>query len=137
MRLLPVRPEDLGLPHVAQLIEITRASTKKRSGEHAKGRRCFVCTELLSQPGAAHAIRARWGIENRNHHPRDATLLEDKNRCRAGNTASNLTLLRGFVLAWWRLSAPQAPAPAFVTQNQLSVDRAIRQLTYPIPLRDG
>jgi hypothetical protein len=132
-----VHPEDLGLPHVAQLIEITRVSTKKRSGESSQGRRTFVCTQALSAPEAAFAIRERWEIENKNHHPRDATLLEDKNRCRTGDTASNLTLLRGFVLAWWRWSAPQQPAPAFLTKNQLNINRAITQLTRPIPVRAG
>ena len=66
------------------------------------------------------AVRARWGIENKNHHPRDATWLEDKTRARTGHTAANLTLLRGLVLIWWRRGMFQNVCPdgdAFVREG--------------------
>ncbi len=36
----------------------------------------------LSAADAADAIRGHWGIENRNHHVRDVTFLEDLSRIR-------------------------------------------------------
>ena len=128
-----MQPEEVEFPHAAQLIELTRQSTKKKSGESSAGRRIFISTQILSPADAARVPRERWaGIENKNHHPRDATFLEDENRCRTGNTAANLMLLRGFVLCWWRLSDPATPAPAFVAKNDRDVDRALHQLLRPI-----
>ena len=128
-----MRPEEVEFPHAAQLIALTRQSTKKKSGECSEGHRIFIATQMLSPADAARVPRERWaGIENKNHHPRDATFLEDENRCRTGNTAANLTLLRGFVLRWWRLSDPELPAPAFVAKNKRGIERALRQLLRPI-----
>ncbi len=132
LRHLEVKAEEIGIPHAAQLIELTRQSTKKKSGVSGEGRRIFMATQIFSPADAARVPRDRWGIENKNHHPRDATLLEDENRCRTGNTAANLTLLRGFVLGWWRLSEPAMPAPAFLAKNKRGLDRALHQLIRPI-----
>ncbi len=78
------------------------------------------------------AVRGRWGIENKNHHPRDATWLEDKTRARTRHTAANLTLLRGLVLIWWRQRHPQKCAPAFVLRNQRHLPTALRELSQPL-----
>ena len=129
---MAVTPEQLGFVHAAQLVEIRRASTCKPTGVASDGRRVFVASEPLTPADALAAARARWGIENKNHHPRDATWLEDKTRARTGHTAANLALLRGIVLIWWRRRHPQLCAPAFVLRNQRHLPTALRELFQPL-----
>jgi len=131
-RTLAVTPEQLGFPHAAQLLEIQRESTNKKTGVTTTGRRLFILSEPLSPLDALTAARSRWGIENKNHHPRDATLLEDKTRARTGNTAANLMLLRGFVLVWWRRKHPDLCAPAFLLRNQRKLPIVLRELFQPL-----
>lgn len=73
-----------------------------------------------------------WGIENKNHHPRDATWLEDKTRARTGHTAANLARLRGIVLIGWRRRHPTLCAPAFVLRNQRRLPTALHELFQPL-----
>jgi predicted transposase YbfD/YdcC len=127
-----VTPEELGFVHAAQLLEIKRDSTKKSTGVTTTGRRVFVLSEQLTPADALRAARARWGIENKNHHPRDATWLEDKTRARTGHTAANLALLRGVVLIGWRRCRPKLCAPAFINQNNRHLSSAIRDLFQPL-----
>ena len=42
----------------------------------------YAAQTRLSATEAAEAIRGHWGIENRNHHVRDVTFLEDHSRIR-------------------------------------------------------
>ncbi|NJO55133.1 MAG: hypothetical protein HC834_00930 [Rhodospirillales bacterium] len=100
------------------MLEVQREYTEKTSGQTRLGRRLFVLSEALSARDALLAVRLRWGIENKNHHPRDATWLEDKTRLRAGHGAANLTLLRGVALILWRRTPKKLAAPAFITRNQ-------------------
>jgi len=86
----------------------------------------------LAADAALHAARSRWGVENKNHHPRDATWLEDKTRTRTGHTAANLALLRGMVLIWWRRRHPMLCAPAFLLRNQRHLPTALRELFQPL-----
>ena len=132
VRTLPVTPEQLGFVHAAQLLEIKRDSTKKSTGVTTTGRRVFILSEALTPADALRAARARWGIENKNHHPRDATWLEDKTRARTGHTAANLALLRGVVLIGWRRRHPKLCAPAFINENNRHLPSAIRELFQPL-----
>lgn len=125
-------PEQLGFVHAAQLLEIKRDSTAKATGAAIAGRRVFILSEPLAPADALRAGRARWGIENKNHHPRDATWLEDKTRARTGHTAANLALLRGLVLIWWRRRHPDLCAPAFLLRNQRRLPTALRELFQPL-----
>jgi predicted transposase YbfD/YdcC len=129
---VPVTPEQVGFPHAAAIVEAQRESTDKRSGQTSHGRRLFVLSDPLSARDALLACREHWGIENKNHHPRDATWLEDKTRARTGHTAANLALLRGLVLILWRRTAPNLPAPAFVQRNQRHPDTLIRHICTPL-----
>ena len=114
------------------MLEVQRESTDKCSGTTSLGRRLFVLSEALSAPDALLTCRAHWGIENKNHHPRDATWLEDKTRARTGHTAATLALLRGLVLILWRRTAPKLPAPAFVQRNQRHPEALIRHIHTPL-----
>lgn len=42
----------------------------------------YAAQTHLSAAEAAEAIRGHWGIENRSHHVRDVTFLEDHSRIR-------------------------------------------------------
>lgn len=132
MRTVDVTPEELGFPHAAQVVEIARESTKKKTGETSTGRRLFVLSEPLRPLDAYLAGRMRWGIENKNHHPRDGTWLEDKTRAAAGHTAANLTLLRGLVLMWWRKAHSQSTGPQFKERHQAQRSAALRELLQPL-----
>jgi hypothetical protein len=132
VRLAGVTPAQLEFPHAAQVVELTRESTCKKTGETTTGRRYFLLTEPLGARDCLLACRGRWGVENKNHHPRDATWLEDKTRAAAGHTAANLTLLRGLVLVWWRQKHPQLSGPQFVARNLARRSRALRELFQPL-----
>ncbi|MBI2498376.1 MAG: hypothetical protein HYV75_10850 [Opitutae bacterium] len=107
----------------------------KATGAATTGRRVFILTEPLAPADALRAARARWGIENKNHHPRDATWLEDKTRARAGHTAANLALLRGLVLIHWRRHHPTRCGPAFVNHHNRHLPAALRSLFQPLNLK--
>lgn len=125
-------PEELAFPHAAQVVEITRQSTRKKTGATTTGRRLFVVSEPLSPRDSLVAIRCRWGVENKNHHPRDGTWLEDKTRVSAGHLPANLTLLRGLALVWWRKRHPHASGPQFKERSQARRSTALRELFQPL-----
>lgn len=128
IRTAAVDPLQMGFPCIRRIIEVTRESIQKKASQSegaqsTRGRRLFITDspdgtlqELLSD------IRLHWNIENKNHHPRDATFLEDKSRCRTGHTTANLALLRGAVLTLWRRTLPGTPAPAFTHKVRRKLD---------------
>ena len=62
----------------------------------------FFLTSLGSEEKSrsAEVVRGHWGIENRNHHKRDASAWqEDRHRHRRPNAALNLALTRNALLA--------------------------------------
>lgn len=123
---MPVNPLQVNFPCIRSVAEITRESIDKRSGQNSKGKRIYLSSREKEPPAAVlERIRLRWNVENKNHHHRDATFLEDKCRCRTGNTAANLALLRGAVLKIWKTTRPDLPAPAFVQKNQRKLDARI------------
>ncbi len=56
----------------------------------------YATQTRLSADQAADAIRGHWGIENRNHHVRDVTFLEDQSRIR--NKPVNFARFRTFAI---------------------------------------
>lgn len=123
---MPVSPLQVNFPCIRSVAEIKRESIDKKSGQSSKGRRIYLSSREKEPPAdVLEQIRLRWNVENKNHHHRDATFLEDKCRCRSGNTAANLALLRGAVLKIWKTTRPHLPAPAFVQQNQRKLDAMI------------
>lgn len=123
---MPVNPLQINFPCIRSVAEIKRESTSKKSGQNSKGRRIYLSSREKEPPAAVmEQIRLRWNVENKNHHHRDATFHEDKCRCRKGNTAANLALLRGAVLKIWKTTRAELPAPAFVLRNQRRLDAMI------------
>jgi len=123
---MPVSPLQVNFPCIRSVAEIKRESISKKSDQNSKGRRIYLNSRPQQPPAdVLEQIRLRWNVENKNHHHRDATFLEDKCRCRTGNTAANLALLRGAVLKIWKNTRPDLPAPAFVQRNQRKLDAII------------
>ena len=81
----------------------------------------------LDAESFGRAVRAHWGIENRNHHVRDRILGEDASRirCRPGILAR----LRSFALNILRAHGVSNVSEA-VYINALSLDRL---LAYGLP----
>lgn len=123
IRTAAVDPLQIGFPCIRRIIEVKRESTQKRTSHSTRGRRLFMTDSAEGTPlELLTDIRMRWNIENKNHHPRDATFLEDKSRCRTGHTTANLALLRGASLTLWRRTMPEAPAPAFAHRVERKLD---------------
>jgi predicted transposase YbfD/YdcC len=126
VRTLSVDPVQVNFPCIRTIVEIVRESTQKKSSQQKKGRRLFMADTAHGPPShMLDTVRKRWNVENKNHHPRDATFLEDKARCSKGNTTANLALLRGISLNLWRKTSPDAPAPAFIARVQKKLDAFI------------
>jgi predicted transposase YbfD/YdcC len=98
-------------PHARQAARITRTitrTTRKRNGKTwkrlVKTTRETVCviTSLdrreASPAHIAAYARGHWGIENKVHWVRDATLREDASKVRAGSRPRVLATLRNLVL---------------------------------------
>ena len=123
---MPVTPVQVNFPCVHSVAEIHRRSTDKKSGQKSKGQRIYLSSRASEPPAKIlQRVRDRWSVENKSHHPRDATLLEDKCRCRTRNTAANLALLRGAVLMLWKKSKPKRTAADFIRSNRLNIDVTI------------
>jgi hypothetical protein len=56
-------------------------------------------------------IRGHWGIENRLHHPKDRTWLEDRQWVKNKKTGAVLTILRSLACAMTRRARPQGLDP--------------------------
>ena len=127
----------MGFPCIRRVIEIRRQYQCKSTGATGKGVRLFMASHPEQDVAVQVAqIRQRWNVENKNHHPRDATLLEDKCRCQKRNTAANLALLRGAVLTLWRLIDPDDPASAFILRNQRQPNRMIKALDQRLTFKE-
>jgi len=123
---MPVTPVQINFPCIHSIVEVERQSISKKTGEQSNGKRIYLSSAHKQPPATVlEQIRLRWNVENKNHHPRDATFLEDKCRCHTRNTAANLALLRGAVLTIWKKTRPNLPAPAFTSRNQRKLDAMI------------
>lgn len=134
---MPITPSQIHFPCIYQVIEVKRDSITKKTQHSQRGRRVYLSshTENGDPIDFLKKVRGHWTVENKNHHPRDATLMEDQCRCHRGNTAANLALLRGAVLCLWKRSSPSIPAPAFVARSQRKLDAMIHILTKRQKLR--
>jgi len=126
---MPVSPLQINFPCIVSIAEVKRHSTSKKTGEPSNGSRIYLSSAAKEPPARVlKHIRMRWNVENKNHHHRDHTFLEDKCRCRKRNTAANLALMRGAVLTIWKNTRPSLPAPAFILKNQRKLDAMIRTI---------
>jgi predicted transposase YbfD/YdcC len=126
VRHIPVTPLQVNFPCIWSIAEIHRKSTDKKTDKRTSGQRIYLSSRHGEPPAQIlRKIRDRWSVENKNHHPRDSTMLEDKCRCRTRHTAANLALLRGIGLKIWKKSKPKRTAPDFIRSNRKDIDALI------------
>ena len=82
----------------------------------------YVSQARLDAAGFGRAIRAHWGIENRNHHVRDRVLREDDSRIR--RKPGVFARLRSFALNILRADGVTNVSEAVYT-NALSLDQLL------------
>ena len=87
----------------------------------------YVSQARLDAEGFGRAVRAHWGIENRDHHVRDRVLREDDSRIR--RKPGTFARLRSFALNILRANDVTNVSEA-VYGNALSLDRL---LAYGLP----
>src|SRR4051812_44821865 len=80
----------------------------------------YACQARLDAATFGRAVRAHWGIENRNHHVRDRTLGEDASRVR--RKPGTFARLHSFALNILRGHGVGNVSEALYT-NALSLDR--------------
>ena len=81
-----------------------------------------ACQIRRDAKSLAHAIRAHWGIENRDHYVRDVTLGEDDSRIR--DRPSVMARLRSVALNILRANGVQNVSQALYA-NAPSLDRLL------------
>ena len=87
----------------------------------------YACQARLDAATFGRAVRAHWGIENRDHHVRDRTLGEDASRIR--RRPGIFARLRSFALNVLRANGVGNVSEA-VYVNALCLDRL---LAYGLP----
>ncbi len=111
---------DLGFPHAAQVLKVTRTRTIGVTHASSQPRRCttvavYAITSLpfeLARPARlADLLRGHWGIEAL-HHVRDTTFAEDASQVRTGTAPSVMATLRNLVIGVLRQAGPVNVAAA-------------------------
>ena len=82
----------------------------------------YACQIRLDANGFGRAVRAHWGIENRDHYVRDRVLREDDSRIR--KKPGIIARLRSFALNVLRANGITNVSEAIYT-NALSLDRLL------------
>jgi predicted transposase YbfD/YdcC len=83
---------------------------------------CYACQIRLDATTLARAVRAHWGIENRDHYVRDVTLGEDASRIRQKPGA--MARIRSAALNILRANGVQNVSQALYV-NALNLDRLL------------
>jgi predicted transposase YbfD/YdcC len=113
-------------PWIACAARVTRLTWRKdtRTGlwTRAEEVALYVCQVRLDAASFGRAVRAHWGIENRDHHVRDRTLREDASRIR--RKPGVFARLRSFALNVLRAHGVTNVSEAVYT-NALSLDRLL------------
>ena len=113
-------------PWIACAARVTRLTWRKdtRTGLWARGEEValYACQVRLDAATFGRAVRAHWGIENRDHHVRDRTLREDASRIR--RKPGVFARLRSFALNVLRAHGVTNVSEAVYT-NALSLDRLL------------
>lgn len=89
------------------IIEIERPTkvynTRKKKWVNTEEKSYYISTKIVSGKDANYYIRNHWGIENINHHVKDATMNEDKSRIRV--KPQNMARFRSFALNIMRFNS--------------------------------
>jgi predicted transposase YbfD/YdcC len=97
---------DPGWDHAKELVVIRRIrqvfSTTTKKWNEAQETSFYISTTSLNASEYMHAIRVHWAIENKNHHVKDVTLVEDASRIRIN--PGNFAKLRSWALGILRIN---------------------------------
>jgi predicted transposase YbfD/YdcC len=96
---------------------------KIKQYRHQEERSYYLSNSPLSAPEAHRLVQGHWTIENKNHHVRDVTLLEDQSRIR--KNPFNVSVLRSFALNVLRKNKVQN-IRAELFENSLNWQRIYR-----------
>jgi len=125
-RVVPLLAADW--PGVAQVLKLERTTYRAGNETHEVH---FAITSLSPSRASPDRLlqlwRGHWGIENREHWPRDTHWREDKCRVRQGRGAHSLAAFRNAAINLLRLA--QIPnLAAALRENAYRVDRLLRRL---------
>ncbi len=99
--------DELDFPSLGQ-VAMQRTTVKDESKGTVETETHFFITSLSVKIATAEwfakTVRAHWDIENKLHHVKDRTLLEDANRTRRPGLGAVLTLLRTAVVNVLRMA---------------------------------
>jgi predicted transposase YbfD/YdcC len=113
-------------PLVACVARVSRLTFEKdtRSGLWPSREEigCYACPIRLDAETLARAVRAHWGIENRDHDVRDVTLGEDDSRIR--HRPGGMARIRSAALNILRVNGVQNVSQALYV-NALNLDRLL------------
>lgn len=106
----------LGLPGQRQAVCVRTSYVALEAGRGPKPPDVrYYATSLRPDQAAPERlrriIRGHWGIENRLHHPKDRTWLEDRQWVKNKKTGAMLTILRSLACALTRRARPQGLDP--------------------------
>jgi predicted transposase YbfD/YdcC len=99
-----VTVHHFGLPHTAQVLQVTRKTRDLRDSNIRRWRTVVVyaVTSLAfaqaSPARLADLLRGHWAIENGLHYVRDVTFAEDASRVRTGTAPQVMACLRNLVI---------------------------------------
>jgi hypothetical protein len=133
---MPMTPEQMGFPHVAQLARLDRIRELK------SGKQEVETVWIISSLGPDKADAARllelarqyWSIENGTHHRLDVSAGEDRCRVRHPVATTVLGILRRAVQGEYRAWASRqrrardSTCPAFLEKMSRRVDLVLRYL---------
>jgi hypothetical protein len=133
---MPMTPEQMGFPHVAQLARLDRIRQLKGGKEEVET--VWIISSLgPEKAGAARLLelaRQYWSIEKGTHHRLDVSAGEDRCRVRHPVATTVIGILRRAVQGEYRAWASRqrrardSTCPAFLEKMSRRVDLALRYL---------
>jgi predicted transposase YbfD/YdcC len=119
----------IDFPHIEQVAAIRR-NTYTTSGTWLRKEYAWIITSgEATTITAAHLhdhIRGHWGIENKNHYPRDVVWREDAQQIYTGSSPQVLATLRNLALGLFRLKG--------ITKVKETTERIARDRNRALPL---
>jgi predicted transposase YbfD/YdcC len=113
-------------PLVKEVIMVHRSrqvfSTKNKQWENQEEISYYISTTVLTAKEYMKGIRSHWGIENRNHHVKDVSFLEDRSRIR--KNPGIFARARSCALSLMRINNVTNVSDALY-KNSLNIDLAL------------
>jgi predicted transposase YbfD/YdcC len=101
LKVVSVHAQQLGFPHAAQVIQVTR-KTRRLHASRWRAVTVYAITSLAfaqaSPARLADLLRGHWAIENGLHWVRDVTFTEDASQLRTGTAPQVMASLRNLAI---------------------------------------